>query len=677
MSVSPAYSQGYRVDKSITEAISKFLTPVNRTVRAFFGLANQLSASTATVAELLAPLRPLLSTKNEFVWPLDLDQAFTMAKQSLTSAPTLSFFDQSRPTRLCTDASRQGLGFVLQQKSGDNWTLIQAGSRFLSDAESRYAVIELELLAVSWAIIKCRMFLAGLPHFTVLTDHHSLIPILNNHRLDEIENPRLQRLKTKIMAYNFTTEWVKGVLHNAPDALSRSPISDPLPHEMLAERDFNDNPAPTIAEIRVISSEQQESVRLQDLRKLAGQDHEYQQLHHYVLNGFPEHRNQLPDECKRYWHIRSQLALDDDLIVYGCRLVIPSKMRLVVLSQLHESHQGCVRTKQRARLVVYWPGVDNDIENTILACQQCLEHLPSHPKEPITIKPRPSRPFQELAADFCSYAAQDFLILVDCYSDWPDIIHMGHNTTTPRLTAALTAAFCRSGAPDIIWSDQGPQFTSKTFQDFSKAWGFQHVTSSPMYPQSNGKIEATVKSMKKLIRASWTGTRLIEDRLARALLQYRNTPSRRDGLSPAQKLFGRPIRFQPIAGPSHQSGKGVRRMLIGAPSLMVSKLSSTTTSTPGPFQSSMSAPMSSSRMPPPNGGTSTGLSRVLAPTVVTMSGLQVAECWHGTAVSCVVVSPRRHMHLNTTPPPALPSSRGIPPFFRGAPLVPAIDPTGS
>ena len=61
------------------------------------------------------------------------------------------------------------------------------------------------------------------------------------------------------------------------------------------------------------------------------------------------------------------------------------------------------------------------------------------------------------------------------------------------------------------------------------------------YPQNNGNIESTVKSMKKLIRTSWNGRSLNEDKLARALLQYRNTPSRKDGSSPAQKLFGKPI----------------------------------------------------------------------------------------------------------------------------------------
>ena len=82
---------------------------------------------------------------------------------------------------------------------------------------------------------------------------------------------------------------------------------------------------------------------------------------------------------------------------------------------------------------------------------------------------------------------------------------------------------------------------SKLFQDFSKEWGFRHATSSPTYPQSNGKAEATVKSMKKIILTAWTGTRLDMGKLARAMLQYRNTPSRKDGLSPAQKLFGWPI----------------------------------------------------------------------------------------------------------------------------------------
>ena len=215
-------------------------------------------------------------------------------------------------------------------------------------------------------------------------------------------------------------------------------------------------------------------------------------------------------------------------------------MRNQVLANLHEAHQGALRTKQRARLTIYWPGLDNDIKNITLACQQCQDHLPSNSKKTIIQKPRPTQPFQELAVDLCSYAGHDYLIMVDCYTDWPAIISMPHNTTTPQITAALRQAFCRTAIPDILWSDGGPQFTSAKFNQFAQQWGFFHKTSSPYHPQSNGKIESTVKSMKKIIYTSWNGRFLDDDKFCRALLQYRNTPSRKDGVSPAQKLFGHP-----------------------------------------------------------------------------------------------------------------------------------------
>ena len=112
-------------------------------------------------------------------------------------------------------------------------------------------------------------------------------------------------------------------------------------------------------------------------------------------------------------------------------------MRRQILAQLHESHQGTVRTKQRARLSVYWPGIDNDIDNVILACQTCQDSLPSNVKEPLIQKSRPDRPFQEIAIDFCSYASRDYLIIVDCCTDWPAIISMDRGTADHSPTSIL------------------------------------------------------------------------------------------------------------------------------------------------------------------------------------------------------------------------------------------------
>ena len=135
-------------------------------------------------------MRLLLSTKNEFIRTLNLNAVLSAAKQTLSSAPIFSYFGLNKPTCLCTDANCQELGFVLQQKNGDAWTL----------------------------------------------------PILNTHRLDEIENPCLQRLWNRIMAYNFTAQWIKDTLSNAPDALSKNPVSDPQPQELMAEYSLQNNP---------------------------------------------------------------------------------------------------------------------------------------------------------------------------------------------------------------------------------------------------------------------------------------------------------------------------------------------------------------------------------------------------------------------------------------------------
>ena len=76
--------------------------------------------------------------------------------------------------------------------------MIQAGSRFLSAAETRYVMIELECLGAAWAMSKCRQFLEDLPNFEMVVDHKPLVPILNAYSLDKLDNPRLLRLQLKM-----------------------------------------------------------------------------------------------------------------------------------------------------------------------------------------------------------------------------------------------------------------------------------------------------------------------------------------------------------------------------------------------------------------------------------------------------------------------------------------------
>jgi hypothetical protein len=129
------------------------------------------------------------------------------------------------PIQLLTDASRTGVGFCLVQTNVGSKVplLIMAGSCFLSSAEKNYAVVELELLAIQWAVEKCRLYLAG-AEFLIITDHQPLLGILNRKNLDAINNVRIQRLMAKLLGYSFTVEWIAGKNHVIADALSRAPV---------------------------------------------------------------------------------------------------------------------------------------------------------------------------------------------------------------------------------------------------------------------------------------------------------------------------------------------------------------------------------------------------------------------------------------------------------------------
>ncbi len=129
-------NQGIKADPEKLKAIRNFPKPGNITdLRSFIGLAEQLAGFSSEVSGSMQPLRPLLSSKAEFIWTQDHDLAFEATKAALLSPPVLTTFDPKRPTMLQTDASRtKGLGYaLLQQDEKEHWCLIEAGSRFISE----------------------------------------------------------------------------------------------------------------------------------------------------------------------------------------------------------------------------------------------------------------------------------------------------------------------------------------------------------------------------------------------------------------------------------------------------------------------------------------------------------------------------------------------------------------
>ena len=194
------------------------------------------------------------------------------------------------------------------------------------------------------------------------------------------------------------------------------------------------------------------------------------------------------------------------------------------------------KCRRRARESVFWPGLTNQIEQKVGKCETCIRYLPSKPKEPMLPHEVPTKPWEKVAIDLFHYPNRDYIIIVDYYSLWPEV-YLLKTANSANVIEACKDSFSRHGIPTQLFSDNGSQYSSRLFKSFAKKWQFQHKTSSPHYPQSNGLAEITVKAVKNLLKKSQDS----KEEFQQGLLILRNTPLA-CGKSPAQLMFGRSLR---------------------------------------------------------------------------------------------------------------------------------------
>ena len=327
-------------------------------------------------------------------------------------------------------------------------------------------MIELECLAAAWAMEKCYQFLEDLPQFTLVTDHRPLVPILNDYPLDKLHNTRLRRLREKMINFCFVAVWIAGKKNQMADALSRAPISRPTQADELAEGPIE--ASIRIALIQSIAGSDHSLIDpvIERIQKAAAEDPVMTELRTTILEGFPNQKSNLPLSLRPFWCVREQLAIDktDDVIVVGPRVVIPKALIGSILKDLVSMHQGATKLRQRARLSVYWPHMDVDIANAAKLCESCTEVLPSHPPEPLIQHAPASRPFEQIHFDLAEVHNRHFLILVDQFSGWPDVVPFPNkNTNSSAIIRAL-----RSSSTSGSQSKRGPMKTQNSSQPRQK-----------------------------------------------------------------------------------------------------------------------------------------------------------------------------------------------------------------
>ena len=159
-----------------------------------------------------------MQKSDEWYWSETESDAVQAIKCELTSDRVLKYYDVTKPITVSVDASRKGLGAAILQ--GDR--VISYGSRALTDAETRYAQIELEMLAVVFAFDKFHKLLYGKSDLTVESDHKPLEAIMT--KPIGRAPMRLQKMMLKLQPYDFVLKHVKGKSLGLADCLSRFPV---------------------------------------------------------------------------------------------------------------------------------------------------------------------------------------------------------------------------------------------------------------------------------------------------------------------------------------------------------------------------------------------------------------------------------------------------------------------
>lgn len=521
-------------------------------VQSFVGLCNFYSRFIPNFSHYMTPMYKLLKKNTNFDWTDVHQQSFQKLKELFVSENILSHYNAEHDTSIETDASSYGVGAVLLQRPNKNsrWVPVQFASRTLNNAEQSYSQIEREAASVIFAVDKFRQFLLG-SHFTIFNDHKPLFTLFAKDKPVPIScSARVQRWALKLSQYDYSFVYSKGSDNMVSDFLSRLPLSETVtevePYELIC----------------AINTLNESLLSHEIVKEYTERDKNLTQLKFFIKYGCP---NKIVNkELSQYKSHVQYMTIVKGCILFHNRVLIPVALRERVLDLFHQNHPGIVAMKSLARSLIWFPGLDRDVEYLVKSCNVCqsVRNKPSHNSH--VSWPSPSRPWQRLHIDHFHYENKTCLIVIDALSKYIEV-EIVKNLSVEETIDTLRIIFSRHGLPDIICSDNATSFSAALFSSFLNSQGIEHVTSPPYSPSSNGQAEVGVRVIKSLLRKQQQGEPL-RNRLARVLFYYRCVPHNITQIAPAVALNNRRLvslkdRINPIYSNSKSNLQGGVRQL--------------------------------------------------------------------------------------------------------------------
>ena len=455
--------EGLRPSTEIVTAVLDMPQPQDKAAtRRFLGIITYLSKFCPNLSGVVRLLRDLTHIKQDFLWSEQHSKALIQAKELVSKAPCLRYFDVKAPVVLQVDASEYGLGAALLQpatntidSSNIQWQPVAYCSSSLTPTEQRYAQIEKETLAIVHAFHKFDQLLFGKSDVTVHSDHQPLETIFKRPLASAPR--RLQSMMLALQRYTFHVEYRKGSSLHIADTLSRAPLPitshKQLQDQLVYRVEFESNNPD-------LSSFQDNT--LQDIRTTASTDPEQIILQTLTTKGWPNDKAAVPQLARPYWSVRHEITVHDGLLFKQNRVIIPSSLRDSLLHKLHAAHRGPEFTLRHARSCLFWPGLNSQITDMCQSCGICAQHARQHPQEPLQPYPVPTLPWQLVSQDLFELNGQAYLVTVDHYSDFYEIDQLP-NIQSSAVIQATKQHFSRHGIPHTLITDNGAQYTSDLF----------------------------------------------------------------------------------------------------------------------------------------------------------------------------------------------------------------------
>ncbi|CAL4075716.1 unnamed protein product [Meganyctiphanes norvegica] len=359
-----------------------------KTLSSFLGHMSWIGKHIPDIRTARAPLDALLKKEEKFIWTEQHSQAFEQCKKMASSAATLAHYDDNLPLVLTTDASPVGLGACLSHKvEEDGKTFLKPlyyASCSLKASEKNYAQVDREGLAVFWATKYFRQFLQC-RSFELHTDCSALKRIFGpKNDLGGCASSRLNRWAAALSGFDFQVVHIKGTSNRVCDSLSRlpSPHTDTyqlsamsvcssvsclaqLPVDSCAQVSISSILGSTMDPWNVLP------VTAKDVATATRDDRVYGKL----LNAVRAGQANLQDaDLKPFASMLADFHIEQDVLFYGARIIIPTMLQTRLLEELHQTHMGAAKMKETSRKYFWWPKITVQIDDIVKKCLGCAKY---------------------------------------------------------------------------------------------------------------------------------------------------------------------------------------------------------------------------------------------------------------------------------------------------------------